>query len=762
MPSIRKLIGEIHRRSLWQVLGIYLVGSWVAYQVVLSLVEGLGLPHWVPPMAVVLFVIGLPIVVATAIVQEGLPDAGETAALAAASERTGTAEESTGLGRLFTWRGAISGGVLAFALLGVAVAGFTAMRSLGVGPMGSLVGKGELQAQDYVLVATFNALTGDSAIAAVVAEAVRVDLTQSALLNVVDRTRIQHALDRMGRDRATRLSPDLAREVAYRLGVKAVVEGEVGGAAGSYLISARLVTPDSGRVLASFRETAEDSTELLPAVDRLTRALREKAGESLRSIRSNPPLAQVTTPSLPALRKYVRAKERAEAGERGQSITLLEEALALDPQFASAHRALATHMWNRGERGDSLYYHLEQAVQLEGRLTDYERHHARGFRGVVLRDLPAARRSYEAVLALDSTDYTALINLGVVYGMLNEDEQALELNRRAYGLGVRAPVVYWNLVQNHLNLGHLDEAERVARLDAEEGGREERSLYMQWLVAMARHDFADADSLTRVLGREPGEERRAESLRTTTDLLRGRLDRYHDIQDWLELRGDAVGRLHSSIPLGYTDLFIRQDPTRAAERAVAAVSDPALDSVPTADLPLPGLALVLALAGRTDTALSVIRTFRSNVRPELLPQHESLLGLAEGVARITAGDVERGLRTVQRARWQSECNACADPILGYAFEATARQDSAIVAYERYLDTPWSDRHDFSPIRPPNDLFLRVHVHERLAALYLDAGKPTEARRHLAAIIELWQDVDPELQPRVTEVRQRLERLTAEG
>ena len=31
MSRLKRLIHEIHRRSLWQVLGIYLVGAWVAF-----------------------------------------------------------------------------------------------------------------------------------------------------------------------------------------------------------------------------------------------------------------------------------------------------------------------------------------------------------------------------------------------------------------------------------------------------------------------------------------------------------------------------------------------------------------------------------------------------------------------------------------------------------------------------------------------------------------------------------------------------------
>ena len=58
MSRLKKLIGEVHRRSLWQVLGIYLAGSWIALQVVETLTESMGLPGWVQPFAFVLLVIG--------------------------------------------------------------------------------------------------------------------------------------------------------------------------------------------------------------------------------------------------------------------------------------------------------------------------------------------------------------------------------------------------------------------------------------------------------------------------------------------------------------------------------------------------------------------------------------------------------------------------------------------------------------------------------------------------------------------------------
>ena len=59
MSQLKSFITEIHRRSLWQVLGIYVVGAWIGYEVIQGLTEGMGLPTWFPSFAVVLFIVGL-------------------------------------------------------------------------------------------------------------------------------------------------------------------------------------------------------------------------------------------------------------------------------------------------------------------------------------------------------------------------------------------------------------------------------------------------------------------------------------------------------------------------------------------------------------------------------------------------------------------------------------------------------------------------------------------------------------------------------
>ena len=119
MSGLKQLIQEIHGRSLWQVVGIYLVASWVVFQVIQTLTEGLGLPEWFPALALVLLLIGLLIVLATAFVQEGVRPAGVPAEPTpipgdatggAAAPEEGRRREAGGA-RLFTWRNAITGGV---------------------------------------------------------------------------------------------------------------------------------------------------------------------------------------------------------------------------------------------------------------------------------------------------------------------------------------------------------------------------------------------------------------------------------------------------------------------------------------------------------------------------------------------------------------------------------------------------------------------------------------------------------------------------
>jgi hypothetical protein len=69
----KRLIHEIHRRSLWQVLAIFAASGWAVLQVLDALSDNGILPAWVFKAGFVLLLLGLPVVLATAFVQEGMP-----------------------------------------------------------------------------------------------------------------------------------------------------------------------------------------------------------------------------------------------------------------------------------------------------------------------------------------------------------------------------------------------------------------------------------------------------------------------------------------------------------------------------------------------------------------------------------------------------------------------------------------------------------------------------------------------------------------
>jgi tetratricopeptide (TPR) repeat protein len=103
------------------------------------------------------------------------------------------------------------------------------------------------------------------------------------------------------------------------------------------------------------------------------------------------------------------------------------------------------------------------------------------------------------------------------------------------------------------------------------------------------------------------------------------------------------------------------------------------------------------------------------------------------------------------------------PLLGRAFELVGEPDSAIAAYERYLDdTPGSPMWCCGLNRRlAADAVWRGWLFMRLGELYEERGEREKAVDYYDRFVELWQDADEELQPQVRDVRERLARLVGE-
>src|SRR5687768_13207730 len=119
------------------------------------------------------------------------------------------------------------------------------------------------------------------------------------------RAAVRDVMQLMQKDPSAGMMYETAREVATREGAKAVLDGSVERVGTGYVVSARLVSALDGGEMATFRATAANDGELISSLGGLAKDIREKVGESLKTIRDAKALERVTTASLPALKKYV-------------------------------------------------------------------------------------------------------------------------------------------------------------------------------------------------------------------------------------------------------------------------------------------------------------------------------------------------------------------------------------------------------------------------------------------------------------------------
>ncbi|HSM36506.1 MAG TPA: tetratricopeptide repeat protein [Longimicrobiales bacterium] len=773
IDRLLELIRDVHRRSLWQVLGVYVASSWGVLQVIEFLIETAGLPEWVQPFALVLLLIGLPIVLATAFVQEGSPGRarGADRPMAEAPPPTplGVPEpDAPGAApsrraRWLTWRNALLAGAAAFALLVVVVGAFYAMRNLGIGPAGTLSAQGVLDARDEILLADFEGQAGDSSLAPVVTEALRVDLGNSDFLRLTEANRITSVLGRMGRE-DERLPEDVALEAATREGIKAVLAGEVSRLGPGHVLTARILEPATGNTLASFRSVARTEADLIDAIDELSGSIRAKVGESLRSVARSEPLAAVTTGSLEALRLYTRAVERSRAGDEFGAIPLLEDAVEVDPAFAMAHRKLAVALANTGGSLDRIREAATRAHELGRRLTDRERHLADAYYYEnVEADRERAIEAYEAVLAIDPDDPTAQNNLGLALVEAGRFEEAERVLRRAVRTtDITTP--YVNLVRLMWITRRDDEA--AAWLDSLSASSPDafNTLFMTSGLRQARRRWAeghDADAASAGLQQLPPQVRMfLTAFVANADVGLGRLEeaRAH----WAEALEDAR---RTSEPARWTvamaglwainEFLASQDTARAVRLVEDALAEFPPGTLEGYRAELFQAGAVLAAVGRTDRAEALVSTVADGPdavwdESERLARQVYAFWLAYGRERYEeAIRIQRGIREdlpgCDRARCQGTIT------LALALDAAGRVDEAIEAYEEHVDG--SVVGDVAL-----DAAALGTALERLALLHASQGRAAEARAYLARLADMWGDADPPLANRVRRVERELASL----
>jgi tetratricopeptide (TPR) repeat protein len=747
-----------------KALAIYAAAFVIVAIVAKAAIVGIGLPDWVFPGSLVVMALGLPVVLWTGYVQRVT-----RRAMTATPTFTPGGTPSTTHGTIATialkaaphvsWYRTARGGMYAFGAFVAVIAAFMGLRALGVGPFGSLLASGRLNRRDPILLTDFRTTNVDSTLGRVVSDAVRAGLAGSSAFTLMQPAEIVSTLELMKRPPSTRVDSSVAREIALRKGIKAIVDGDVTGVPGGYIVSIRLVRADSGGELASFRETGDGPRGLIDAADRLARALRSKAGESLRSVNATPSLAAATTGSLEALKKFSEAVRLNALGE-DRAVVLAREAVAIDSTFASAWSLLAATLSNYGGSRSAIDSATTQAYRYRDRLPALERDmvNARYFGLGAGRDRAKAIAAYEAILQRDSIP-TVMVNLGEQLRTRREYARAESLNIAADKLAPGSGTALGNEIELAMDQGKIKEAAAtVARLKQ---NSPRYGIARQLSVAFAQGDDRTLRFLSDSVMRTSGEGRRRIGLPTAQSLAveDGRLRDLASLVKESRINQPPGG--NAAIDDVALEIGIKGPSPAAVARLDTVIAGIPFRDLPMIDRPYLFAAWTLARAGNAEKARAMIARYRAEMtdtsirRVQEADVHAVMgeIALADGKPRDALVEFRRSDVGYDGAP-VNECAPCLPFELARAYDAAGKPDSAALFFEKYLATPYWDKMSvqMDPVRVPA-------IRERLGQLYESMGKTDKAVENYRAFIELWKNADPELQPRVADARKRLARLT---
>lgn len=338
--------------------------------------------------------------------------------------------------------------------------------------------------RESVLVTEFENRTGEPAWDGILATALARELSNSRFLTVVPVPRVVDTLRLMGRPAGATIDAGLGREIALRDGdIQAVVSGVAEKLDATYVLSARIIEPESAREVAALSQEAASADGVYAALRRLSSAVRERLGEALPAIRrSEQRLVRVSTPSLNALRLYSEA-DALMAGITFQEpvvVELLEQALAEDPDFASAHLLLGLTSWQLARIEGSAAQlaraarHLERAMELSASAPLRERYYIRSqyfaFRG----DRERAQANREALLRIYPDHFWANLFEGLERSLGPDPRSAIPFQIRKARSRPTSLDANWDAGQILAMLSDRDSdaryfLDRVVRLGAEAG-----------------------------------------------------------------------------------------------------------------------------------------------------------------------------------------------------------------------------------------------------------------------------------------------------
>jgi DNA-binding winged helix-turn-helix (wHTH) protein/tetratricopeptide (TPR) repeat protein len=314
-----------------------------------------------------------------------------------------------------------------------------------------------------VLLAQFENHTGESIFDDLLETGLRIDLEQSPFIEVMSHSMVAEALESMNKPDAATLTADVAREVCERENYQVLLSGSLVRVGSEFLLSVEATSCASGESIAAGKISVRNESEVLGAMDTLSRKLRADLGESNRQIAQfQVPLVLATTSSLQALRAYTQGLQSLDGGDANGAQILFERAIALDPTFASAWGALSYDYYLRGDFVQATA-NIKQAYELRAHTTERERFDIEiAYNEHGLWDFEAAIASMQLYNRTYPDNAENWYGLSRMYSALGEYPQAIEAGEQAYRLDPRSGNGLSILTRVYRRADRFADAKRIA------------------------------------------------------------------------------------------------------------------------------------------------------------------------------------------------------------------------------------------------------------------------------------------------------------
>jgi eukaryotic-like serine/threonine-protein kinase len=551
-----------------------------------------------------------------------------------------------------------------------------------------------------------------------------------------------------------RVTRDVAKEICQRQGLKAMLAGSITPLGTHYVLALEVVNAQSGDVLARTQKEAESKERVLEALGSAATDLRQKLGESLRSIQKfDAPIKQATTSSLEALKVFALAHPRLEKDPL-KRISLLKRAVEIDPNFATAYAGLSILYQNNGQP-EAAAEAAQKAFELRDRVSEPERLE------ISIRYYSLVTGEWDKVIETaelwNSTYPNKFLQpynmLASSYVRSGQFDKAAEAARQAISVNPKFVNAYGIRAVAFMHLDRFAEAKEVLEqaiaLDPNDRNIRQ-SLYHLAFIS------GDAAAMQQQLDWARGQSDELAGLafywQAETAAFGGQWQRAHELSrrvaDLAAERNDKSLAAHYASGEALRDAVFGQcqQSKIATARALALGRDRVV---------LARSGLGLALCGEAGQVQKLIAEMKERY-PKDISINTTSLPVIQAASEIKAGNVALAVQTLQTAsRYEVAAQFWPQYLRGQAYLKLGHGPEAAVEFQKILDHRGHGQ--LSSRFVPTGQVLYPLAHLGLARAAAMNGDATKARQAYQDFFALWKDADADLRVLI-EAKKEYEKL----